>query len=434
MLNRRTLLALGALSLAGCTGEPDDPDPGLPPGRSVRVSQNLAIADVEPAAADPAALAAATKAVSAFTGDLYPRVAPKLSGNMVISPLSVATALGMTLQGARGETAEQMRAVLHADSDAGIAAGLGSLRQALASRSGPARNRAGDQVDVQLREANSLWGQRRVRWEEPFLTGLARWFAAGLNLVDYANPEQARGAINDWVSEQTRGRIPELVPRGALDGDSRLTLVNAIWFKAGWQLPFEPHGTRTQPFTRVDGTRVDTPMMSGSGQWFTEGRGWRAADLRYAGEQLAMTVVLPDAGHFAEIERTMDGDWLRRLVTGLRHLPVRLELPRWKVRSQVDLGPALSALGMPLAFAPRADFSGMTRQDRLHVSAVLHEGWIAVDEHGTEAAAATAVIMATVSAAAFPQALVADRPFLFVLRDVPTGTPLFLGRVTDPTV
>jgi serpin B len=287
-----------------------------------------------------------------------------------------------------------------------------------------------------LHTANSLWGQRGMTWQRPFIEALGRNFGAGMRLVDYlTQAEAARQAINGWTAAQTQDRIPQIVPPDIIDTDTRLVLVNAIYFKAPWLAPFEPTATSDQPFRRGDGTTVATPTMSGElfNAEVAGGAGWRGVRLPYLGERLAMAVVVPD--DLAAFERSLDGAGLARMLGAFHPAPrlLHLQLPRWRFRQQTGLAEHLAALGMPTAFDPaRADFSGMTEQDTLFISAVLHEAFIAVDEQGTEAAAATAVIMAT-SMSSETVSFIIDRPFLFVIHDVETATPLFIGRVDDPT-
>jgi serine protease inhibitor len=390
-----------------------------------------------PRTAEVPAAGTAAAAVSAFSAGLFSQLAQSSATNLICSPYSVALALGMTVQGAKGDTAKQILDVLHSDDAAALADGLNALDLTLAARSAPVPGPSGSKPErIELASANSLWGQRDLVWQKPFLDVLARDFGTGMRVVDYAtSAEAARSAINTWVSRQTHTRIPQLVPSGALTADTQLTLVNALYFRAPWQTPFEPGRTVKAPFHRLDGSTVDAELMNAQSLGrFASGPGWVAVDLPYARGELAMAVVVPETGRFAEIEKSLTGARLTALLTGFRRAPVRVGLPRWTARTQSELQKALTELGMPLPFTDGADFSGMTAQESLMISAVLHEGFIAVDEAGTEAAAATAVIMRTSAGlAATPQSVVADRPFLYVIHDIPTGTPLFIGRVLDPT-
>ena len=394
----------------------------------------LVESDVARAPAPDDARDAAVRAVTAFTADVYGLLARGATGNLVCSPYSVAVALGMCLQGARGGTATEILDVLHATDAAALAAGLNGIDAALAARPG---SDPGADRGVVLDGANSLWGQRGVGWRPEFLDVLAREFGTGMRVVDYlTDPEGARRQINAWVAERTRDRIPELVPPGAITPDSRLTLVNALYLKASWQTPFVPDLTAAGPFHRVDGSTSTADLMhagdGGTPVGWAEGDGWTAVDVPYADGEVALAVVVPDAGRFAAVEGAMAG-WLPRVLGGLETFPVDLALPRWTSRTQVDLVPALAGLGMPGAFGPGADFGGMTGEERVFIGAAVHEGYIAVDEAGTEAAAATAIVMRVMGLSSPPErSLVVDRPFLYVLHDRPTGTPLFVGRVLDP--
>ncbi len=456
MVNRRQLLALTGLAalggssvLAGCgsTNSKRPSSTGSTRGsassnRTVQMDSPLVRSEAALAAIDHSAVQAVAPAVAAFTADLFGRIATGSTGNLVCSPYSAAVALAMTVQGARGDTAAQMLKVLHggtgADAAVDLATGLGGLDRTLATRAGTRQDGNGHSVQVQLQAANSLWGQRHEAWCEDFLDVLAADFGAGLHQVDYTSDvEGARKAINAWVSGQTNAKIPELIAPGVLDQMTRLVLANALYLKAPWQDPFLTMDTAPAPFTRPDGSKVTVRMMNRPDGVLNraQGDGWTAVDLPYAGSELAMAVILPDAGRFARVQTGFTADFLKTVLTGMKATPLALGLPRWKTRTQTPLSKVLAQAGMPLAFSNGADFSGMTAQDALKIGAVLHEGYIAVDEAGTEAAAATAVVMKVMGIRADPPAsLVVDRPFFYVIHDVATETPLFVGRVVDPTV
>jgi serine protease inhibitor len=419
--------------LTGCSGRD-----GMSGGGGGVQGRDVALSTVSRKAVGDAEVPLAVSGVLAFTADLFRRLA-STEGNLVCSPYSVAVALAMTRNGARGRTAEEMDRVLHSAGPARLNTGMNALVQRLEARAGTQRRLTGEDSELVLDAANSLWGQRDLRWERPFLDALARHYGAGMRLVDYkADPDRAAELINAWTSQATRDRIPELIPPGVLDMWTRLVLVNAIYFKAAWLEPFEEALTRRRPFTTADGSSVEVDMMSEDlhRAAFAYDEGWRAARLPYIGGELALAVVVPDSGRsLGDLEASLDGPGLYRLLTGFRPVPVlRVQMPRWTFRVQAQLNDNLSALGMPTAFGQQADFAGMTTQERLYISHVLHEAFIAVDEAGTEAAAATAVVVRAVSGLAEPPlAVIADRPFLFVLFDIPTATPLFIGRVSDPT-
>jgi serpin B len=255
-----------------------------------------------------------------------------------------------------------------------------------------------------------------------------------MRLVDFiAEAEAARVAINAWVAERTNDRIPELLPPGVVDATTRLVLVNAIYLHATWAEPFSEDRTAEAPFTLNDGTEVTVEMMHrDGGMRYGTGDGWQAVELDYVGNELAMLLVVPDAGRYAEVEAGVADGLLDEAAASLRDRGVALAMPRFEVRTEASLVAMLSRLGMPTAFTPEADFSGMTDETALWIDEVVHEAWIRVNESGTEAAAATAVAM-RMSAVVTDVELEIDRPFLFALRDRETGTILFMGRVLDPT-
>lgn len=424
MRRARALFALtmAALVVAGCSG----------PGGSAAAAE-LVRSDAPRAAADAAAGRAAATAVEAFAADLYGRLA-RDQGNIVFSPYSVAVALAMTRAGAKGKTAEQMDAVLHAATAGDLDVGFNALEQELAKR--PGKYPLGDiTVDLELATANQLWGQRGFAFEPAFLDRLAASYGAGMRLVDYIQKrEEARAAINAWVSDRTKGRIPKLIPEGVLNELTRLVLTNAIYLKAKWAQPFQKGATAPAPFHRLDGTERTAQLMRLNARLrYARGSNYQAVSLPYVGG-LSMLVIVPDAGAFAAYEQSLRGGaGLRAATGGLRDALVRLRLPKFEFRKQALLKKALGDLGMPIAFTEDADLSGMTTKDRLRIQDVVHEGFISVDEDGTEAAAATAVVVGVTSAPSLNIELTVDRPFLFLIRDEKTGAVLFMGRVVDPT-
>lgn len=394
------------------------------PGEGILLRADVARA----AGGDPAA---AARVVNALGLDLYRRLATA-GDNLVFSPASVAIALAMTRAGARGATATEMDEVLHVDDPAGLARSMNGLTRALDSRTATFPVPDEDDLKVELSIANSLWGQQGLTFEPDFLEVLAGEYGAGLRTVDFVTQaEPARRAINAWVSSETAERIPELLVPGLLDETTRLVLVNAAYLKAPWASPFEKEITSNGSFTRPDAPAVTVPFMRDTLSLpYAAADGWRAVQLPYAGQQLAMLVLLPDgAADTAQLSAAV----VAGLVGRLAPEEVALALPRWDIESKVDLGDVLGALGMPTAFTDRADFSGMTRQEPLAIDSVVHQANITVDEAGTEASAATAVSMRATGALVPSQEFTVDRPFAFVLRDVETGAILFLGRVTDPS-
>ncbi len=464
----------GWVALAGKDGEPwialaESPIAGI----------ELAKANVARAPADPLDAKSAAASINAFGLDLFRAIladpALDLSAkNAVFSPASIALALGMARAGARGDTAAQMDAVLHTNGWSELGAGLNALDQALALRNATWTDSEGASRQVALRIANGSFAQRGWTIEDGFLDAISSAFGAGVQLVNYAgDPEAARRAINGWVSQQTARRIPELLRPENVSPLTRLYLVNAVYLKAEWERWFFEDETESESFTRLDGTRVEVPMMYrvGGGSVgndplpYVRGDGWQAVELRYrhadGAATLAMTLILPDdlpafearlsADQLARMSAALDAE--RKRIEGPQTCPsnfepgncypydVRLFMPRFVIETRVELKEVLRAIGMPLAFDPvRADFTGIhvpeVAQDRIHISRVIHQANIDVDEKGTEAAAATAV---GVDTGGGPTALGEitlrlDRPYVFALRDVETGAVLFMGRVVDPSL
>ncbi len=394
----------------------------------------LARADVPRASASPDDAAAAGSAISALGLDLYRAIAAGGEANVVLSPTSIALALAMARAGARGQTAAEMDAVMRDLGSDANAAWLNALDQALATRSGTFKDDSGQDLAVALHIANAPFAQEGMPLEQAYLEALASRFGAGLRLVDYVGAtEDARKQINAWVDEQTEQRIPELLGPGVLTPDSRLTLVNAIYLKAPWQTAFPDGATAPGPFTRTDGSTVEVPMMHvGEAMPQASGTGWQAVEIPYVGGSLAMTVIVPD--DLAAFEASLTADGLASITGALAEAPVSLTFPKFSIETKAQLADLLAALGMPTAFTDAADFSGITTAEQLAISDVIHQANIDVDEKGTEAAAATAVVMRASGMPAEPVTVTVDRPFLFALRDVPTGAVLFLGRVADPSL
>jgi serpin B len=281
---------------------------------------------------------------------------------------------------------------------------------------------------VVLDLANSVWGQSGMPFGEPFLDTLATHYGAGLRSIDFGEAEAARSAINGWVSDRTRDRIPDLLSPGFIKpGLTRLVLVNAVYLKATWAEQFATEATTSEAFLRLDGSTVEVPMMNGpavAGRYATND-GYVAVEVPYSGNDLSMLLIVPD--DFETVEQALSSSWLSGLDDQLAAGTIDLSMPRWEIETDLDLGPALTTLGFEI---PGGDFSGIA--PGLFIDEAIHAANITVDEQGTEAAAATAIGFLE-SAPLVDVTLRVDRPFLFVVRHHPTGTPLFIGRVTDPT-
>ncbi len=408
-----------------------NPSPSAPPVGSVE----LARSDLPRATVDPARATVAADAINAFGLDLYGRLASS-PGNIVLSPASVAIALSMARAGAVGRTATEMDAMLRDLGAEDLADAANALDAALAARSGTFADSAGESHDILLKIANAIFPQRGMALETSFLDAMATRYGAGAWLLDYiADPEAARQAINAWVSDQTGDRIPEIVKPGQVTTDTRLALANAIYLKAPWLTPFLKDNTTTGAFALLDGSSVSVPMMRNRDALrYGAGTGWRAVELPYVGDALAMTVIVPD--DLVAFEASLDAALLDSIVASMQPTDVDLTMPRFDTETRADLGPVLAAMGMPTAFDPdQADFSGITSEVALFIRLVIHQANITVDEAGTEAAAATVILMGDTSGpgGSGPIELRVDRPFLFLIRDVPTGAVVFMGRVADPS-
>ena len=371
---------------------------------------------------------------NAFALDLY-KILAQNDGNLFYSPYSISLALAMTYSGARTVTEQEMAQAMHfLLEQEQLHPAFNALDQDLATRGDGFPEDLEERV-FQLNVANAIWGQQEFEFLQPFLELLAENYGAGLRLLDFEqDPETARLTINDWVSEQTQEKIQDLIPQGALNPMARLVLTNAIYFNAGWELPFEDALTEDAPFTLLDGTQINTPMMAQSEMMdYAEGEGYQAVRLPYVGRDVEMLVLLPDEGQFDAFEAGLDAEKLANILSNTHPMTVNLALPKFSYESEFNLNEALIAMGMPSAFGYDADFSGMTGEDDLFISDVLHKAFVDVDENGTEAAAATAVIMELKALMVEDEVeMRVDRPFLFAIRDVPTGTLLFVGRVLNP--
>jgi serpin B len=368
-------------------------------------------------------------ATNALGFDLYQALGrdPK---NLVFSPLSVETALALTSAGARGQTAEQMARVLHATSLAGRLKRLAEPPLPDADQPGPPAS--------ELRIADALWAQQDYHFQPPFLALAEQNYAGGLHHVNFqADSEAARRTINLWVEKQTHDKIRDLIPPGAIDPrTTRMVLTNAVYFRAPWANAFEPANTRERAFHLADGSTVMAPLMYQQESFaYLRGEGFQAVQLRYAQSALAMELYLPDlVDGLPTLERLLTADRLTAWGPKFEFLEVRLTLPRFKITSNFQLGKTLATLGMPDAFdAQKADFSGIASQESICLSEVVHQAYVDVNERGTEAAAATGMLLAASAAPlAEPRVFTADHPFLFLIRDPSSEAILFLGRVSNP--
>jgi len=370
---------------------------------------------------------------SAFAFDLYQALREE-DDNLFFSPYSISLALAMTYAGARGETVQQMADTLHFIlSQDRLHPAFNSLDIELSQRGEGAKGKNGE--GFRLNIVNAIWGQEGYKFLSEFLDVLAENYGAGLRPLDFANaPEEPRITINNWVSDQTEGRIEDLIPQGLIDVLTRLVLTNAIYFNAAWQHPFNEDMTEDGPFYLLDGGEVTLPMMKQTESFsYAEGDGYQAIELPYDGRELSMVILLPRAGQFEAFEDSLDAQRVDAILKDVEPRRVALTMPRFEFEPSFSLKEALAAMGMPVAFSGGADFSGMTGNRDLFIADVIHKAFVSVDEAGTEAAAATAVVMKLTALPGTPVEVTLDRPFVFLIHDIETGTILFVGRMVAPS-
>jgi serpin B len=378
-----------------------------------------------PTKAGPAAVVGGN---SRFAFDLYAKLRQE-KGNLFVSPYNISAALAMTYAGAKGETAEQMAKVLHFPDGDKLHPSFGSLIHQI--------NGGGNKKGYELATANALWGQQGYGFLPEYLQLVKQNYGGGLKDVDFIGAtEEARKTINAWVERQTQDKIKELLHKGDVDPLTRLVLTNAIYFKGAWMQPFPKGATKDEPFYLAADRKLQTPLMHQTAHLgYAEGDGLQALELPYAGGDLSLLVLLPkEKGGLAELEKKLTTEMVAGVVGRLRPREVQVALPRFKTTARFELRKVLSDMGMPRAFDDDADFSGMTGRRDLWISKVIHQAFVDVNEEGTEAAAATAVVMATPGAVDSEPAPVfrADHPFVFLIRDTRSGSILFLGRLADP--
>lgn len=366
-----------------------------------------------------------------FACDFYNRIKDS-KDNIFISPHSISVALAMAFAGARGNTQQQMAQALHFTLDQErLHNAFNALDLELAKRP-----QAVEKDGFKLNICNAAWGQKDFPFLKDYLDVLALNYGSGLMLLDFiTDPEKCRITINDWVSAQTEKRIKDLLPAGTITQATTLVLTNAIYFKAGWLYPFNKEYTSDAPFYTLDSQEVTVPMMYTVEDFgYTEEKDYyQAVELLYKGKEVSMIILLPAAGRFENFEASLNADFLGQIIGRLSLREVGLKMPKFSFEWKESLTGFLKALGMTDAFEPGlADFSGIDGALDLFISHVIHQSFVAVDEAGTEAAAATAVVIDYTSA---PDtvSMVIDRPFIFLVRDRVTGALLFLGRVLLPS-
>ena len=419
--------------------EPTAAPAGAPTPTAMRASRSSITRDKSPEA-DASNITALIGGNAAFAFDLYQALNDS-GGNLFFSPHSISMALAMAYGGARGDTQRQIAKTLHFDLPQDqLHPAFNALDLSL---TGQTSEEEGDGFLLSM--ASSVWAQEGYGFLPNYLNTLALNYGEEVRPVDFRSARNAaRARINDWVANETQERITNLISPDAITDVTRLVLANAVYFKAEWRSAFDERATTNRPFHLFDGGERDVPMMRQQEDLrYGSGDEYQAVELAYEGGDFAMTIVLPDSGRSREFEKSLDYEAVQEILDGLDYELVRLTLPRFEMESAFSLSDTLADLGMPDAFDDTvANFSGIDGrlcvaggEICLLISEVLHKAFISVDEAGTEAAAATAVIIGETRAVAVgpePVEMVIDRPFLFIIRHLETGAILFVGRVLDP--
>ena len=380
---------------------------------------------------------------SNFAFDLYRTVSDEQEGNLFFSPFSISQVLAMAYAGARGETELQMAETLrYGLRQERLHPAFKTLYGALRSRGGNRQSSSDpDEEDshFRLNIANGVWGQEGLEFSGDYAETLAKNYGDEIRSLDFAAaPEECRVTINDWVAEETEGKIQDLFPPGTIDAQTRLVLTNAIYFTASWLWPFPPDDTVERPFRLLNGGTVEVPMMTDNYHYkevyYAQGHGFQAVEIPYITWELSMIALLPDEGEFEDFEDSLTAEILDQAIKELEERDITLTMPRFEFESEFMLYQTLAKMGISDAFSEAADFSGISNTVDIWISAVVHKAFVSVNEEGTEAAAATgAAMFMSAPLEKEPVVLALDRPFIFLIRDEPTGAILFLGRVMDPT-
>lgn len=432
--------ALGALAvlfiiIAGCTGT--TPVPSGSPGNLVTTETTMH--PIETPAGTPKDTTAVTETNNRFAFDLYSRLAkdPEYTGsNLFFSPFSLSSALAITYEGAKGKTADEIRSVFYfPDNATALRGGFSAMNAGINS---------GDS-SYSLRTANALWAERSYPFLTDYVTTAERSYGAKTTNLDFiGQPEDSRVTINTWVEDKTEDRIKDLIPAGVIDPMTRLVITNAIYFKGDWVKQFDKNKTTDTEFRTAPGKTVKIPMMQRTDEdaiyLYAENNDLQMLSMPYehtTGKELSMVILLPRTDSLTTTETSLSADTLSALQQSAESRRVKVFFPKYTLKTKYAmLGRTLAAMGMPTAFSGNADFSGMDGTKNLLISDVIHQAFVDVNEEGTEAAAATAVVMKLAVAPANPEPVPvfrADHPFIFLIRDDDTGSILFMGRVVDPT-
>jgi serpin B len=389
------------------------------PNPEVYAKLNVPVLD--DSTATPESLSVAVDASNIFAFDLYARYSAG-EDNLFYSPYSISTALSMTYEGARGQTAEEMRSVFHWDEDDRTRrSGAAKVFNLLNARDRP----------YTLQAANALWMQVGYPFKEDYVTVTKDSYGGEANSIDFAKLTEAVETINGWIEERTNDKIKDMFDESSLR-DARLVLTNAIYFKGDWAMQFDAEQTRKEVFHVALDSTVEVDMMR---LWdedfnYTENAEAQVLELPYSGGDLSMIIILPKGNDIHEVEDTLTAAKLREWLSDLRPTAMDVNLPKFKLETKYDMDEDLAAMGMPTAFTGGADFSGMS-DSGLFISKVIHQAYVDVNEEGTEAAAATGVVM--LESTPMTTLFNTDHPFTFLIQDRETSLILFMGRVMDPS-
>lgn len=376
--------------------------------------------------AAPKDIASMVDANNMLAIDLYMDISSD-DGNVFFSPYSIQSALAMTYEGAKGETAQEMQEVLNLpENDTARRTGSAGIYHLIND----------EKKEYQLSTANALWLQEGFLLDTDYTDTIHRYYGGKVTNLDFGGAtEESRQTINSWVKDQTNEKIKDLIPQGLLGVDTRLVLTNAIYFKGTWVKEFDPKDTKDEVFTRSSGETVTAEMMRLTGDEvkfpFAETKDAQILELPYDGGDLSMILILPKKGGFEKVQDSLSIDAIESWKDSLSEKKVNVYLPKFKFETKYMMKENLVDLGMKRAFTNDADFTGMSNGENLFIEEVIHQAYVAVDEEGTEAAAATGIVM---TKGPIVPIFRADRPFIFLIQQKKTGNILFMGRVDDPTV
>jgi len=392
------------------------------------VQDSPVVVPVDDSGATHEAVSAVVDGSNQFALDLYKEYSAE-EKNIFFSPWSISSALAMTYEGAREKTAEEMKEVLHFSESSLMRPGFAKLTNQINSADN----------SYKLSTANALWPEENYVFLQDYLDLTQKYYGSKITNLDYVNKsEESRVIINSWVEEKTNNKIKDLIPQGLITPDTALVLTNAIYFKGNWFTQFKEENTLENDFKVSSDKKVKAQMMHAFGEdaefKYGENNELKIIELPYVEEELSMLVILPNEGSLDSVEQSFSIEKLEEWKSTLVKQQVGLYLPKFKFETKYSMSETLQEMGMPTAFSPSADFSGMTGKKDLFISAVIHQAFVEVNEEGTEAAAATAVIMDKLEAMPKPiPEFKADHPFIFIIQENETGNILFMGRVIDPT-